>query len=106
MTDYAIVRSGGKQYRVRPGDTVTVERVDGEIGDRIEIGDVLLASVDGQVSVGTPRLEGAAVTAEIKDHAKGKKVVAFRYKNKTRRRTTRGHRQRHTELLIQEITTG
>jgi large subunit ribosomal protein L21 len=106
MSDYAVVRTGGKQYRVRIGDTVTVERLVGEIGDSVNLDDVLLTSIDGEVTIGAPVLEDAAVRAEITDQPRGKKVIHFRYKNKTRQRTKRGHRQLHTDLLVQGISSG
>ena len=106
MSNYAVVRTGGKQYRVRIGDTVTVERLVGEIGDPVNLDDVLLTSIDGEVTIGAPVLEDAAVRAEITDQPRGKKVIHFRYKNKTRQRTKRGHRQLHTDLLVQGISSG
>jgi large subunit ribosomal protein L21 len=104
MPDYAIVRTGGKQYRVRPGDTFTVERLTGEVGDHVSLSEVLLTSIDGSVTVGTPTVEKASVRAEITAHPRGKKVIAFRYKNKTRQRTKHGHRQHYTDLLVQDIS--
>jgi large subunit ribosomal protein L21 len=106
MSDYAVVRTGGKQYRVRTGDTVTVERLVGEIGDSVNLDDVLLTSIDGEVTIGTPVVEKASVRAEITDQPRGKKVIHFRYKNKTRQRTKRGHRQHYTDLLVQGISSG
>lgn len=103
MTDYAIVRTGGKQYRVRPGDTVSIEKLDGEVGDFVNFDEILMTSVDDKVTVGTPLVENATVSAEITDQARAKKVIAFRYKNKTRQRTKRGHRQRYTDVLVQDI---
>lgn len=104
MTDYAIVRTGGKQYRVRPGDTVSIEKLGGEIGDTVNFDEVLMTSVDDKVTVGTPLVENATVRAEITDQARAKKVIAFRYKNKTRQRTKRGHRQNYTDVLVQDIS--
>ncbi len=104
MTDYAIVRTGGKQYRVRPGDTVSIEKLDGEVGDFVSFNEILMTSVDDKITVGTPLVENAAVRAEITDQARAKKVIAFRYKNKTRQRTKRGHRQRYTDVLVQDIS--
>ena len=103
MSDYAIVMTGGKQYRVRPGDTVQIERIPGQAGDTLSLDQVLLTSVDGKVTVGTPLVE-ATVSAEITEQGRAKKVIAFRYKNKTRQRTKRGHRQDYTGLLIKGIS--
>ena len=106
MTDYAIVRTGGKQYRVRPGDTVSIEKLEGEVGDSVNFEEILMTSVDGEVTVGTPLVESATVRAEISNHRRAKKVIAFRYKNKTRQRTKRGHRQNYTDVLVQDISLG
>ena len=104
--EYAIVATGGKQYRVRPGDTIEVEKLTGEVGDAIELEDVLLTSADGEVQVGAPHVSGASVVAQITDHGRSPKVTVFRYHNKTRHRVKRGHRQPFTSLLIQEILPG
>lgn len=104
MTDYAIVRTGGKQYRVRPGDTVSIEKLSGEIGDSVNFDEILMTSVDDKVTIGTPLVENATVSAEITDQARAKKVISLRYKNKTRQRTKRGHRQRYTDVLVQDIS--
>ena len=104
MATYAIFQSGGKQYRVEPGDTVRVESLPYEPGDRVELGDVLLVSRDGDVTVGAPSVPGAVVEAEVVENGKGKKVIVFKYKAKTRYRRMRGHRQRYTELNITDIS--
>ena len=104
MTDYAIVRTGGKQYRVRPGDTVSVEKLGGEVGDFVNFDEVLMTSVDDKVTVGSPLVDNATVRVEITEQGRGKKVIAFRYKNKTRQRTKRGHRQSFTDVLVQDIS--
>ena len=103
MSDYAVFTTGGKQYRVRPGDTIEVERLDGEAGSRIEFTDVLMTSLGGEVAVGKPRLDGAKVVAEIVAQKKGPKVTVFKYKAKTRMRRKRGHRQQQTAINIKEI---
>ncbi|MBI4219759.1 MAG: 50S ribosomal protein L21 [Chloroflexi bacterium] len=103
MTDYAIVRTGGKQYRVRPGDTLEVEKLDGNVGDPVTLGEVLLASIDGKVTVGTPLVPRMAVVAEIAGQGKGEKVTIFKYKAKTRYRRKRGHRQELTTLLVKSV---
>ena len=104
--EYAILATGGKQYRVRPGDTIDVERLPGEVGDSIELEDVRLTSLEGKVSVGTPRVAGAAVVAQIAAHGRGPKVTVLRYHNKTRHHVKRGHRQPCTSLLVKEIVPG
>jgi large subunit ribosomal protein L21 len=104
-TDYAIINTGGKQYRVRAGDTVTVETLKGEVGSDFTFDRVLMTSVDGELSVGAPSVDGATVVGEISEHGKGDKVIALRYKNKTRQRVKRGHRQKFTSVKIKSIST-
>ncbi len=103
-TDYAIINTGGKQYRVREGDTVDVERLPGEVGSDITFDRVLMTSVDGKLTVGAPAVTGATVTGEIADQTKADKVVSLRYKNKTRQRVKRGHRQLVTSVTIKKIS--
>jgi large subunit ribosomal protein L21 len=102
---YAIVRSGGKQYRVREGDEILVERLDADEGSNVAL-DVLLLEDEGTISVGAPLVDGAAVAARVVGPARARKVVSFKYKNKTRRRQTIGHRQEQTRLAITSITAG
>ena len=104
-TDYAIIHTGGKQYRVREGDTLDVERLAGEVGSDITFDLVLMTSVDGKLSIGTPAVTGASVTGEIADHTKADKVISLRFKNKTRQRVKRGHRQPLTSVTIKKIST-
>ena len=104
MNNYAIIRTGGKQYRVRPGDIIQVERLDGEVGDAVKFSEVLMTSMDDNVTIGAPLVAKASVSAEITGQTRGKKVIAFRYKNKTRQRVKRGHRQHYTDLLVQDIS--
>ena len=104
---YAVIRTGGKQYRVTPGQRLVVERLDGETGDEIAFADVLLVrGEDGAVAVGSPTLEQASVKAEIADQRRGRKIPVFKYKSKTRYRRLRGHRQHQTHLRISEIALG
>ena len=104
--EYAIIATGGKQYRVRSGDTIEVEKLPGEVGDSIELQEVLLTSAKGTVRIGAPHVSGARVVAEIASHARSPKVTVFRYHNKTRHRVKRGHRQPYTALLIKDILPG
>ena len=101
---YAIIETGGKQYRVSVGDTLSVERLSAEAGTEITIDRVLLLGGDGATRVGTPTVAGAAVTACIEDHARGEKIVVFKYKAKKRYRRRMGHRQSLTRLAITAIT--
>ena len=101
---YAIVETGGKQYRVKPGDTIAVERVAGEPGEVLDLGRVLLVAGNGESPrVGAPGVDGAVVRAEVLEHARGEKIVVFRYKSKVRYRRKTGHRQALTRLRITDI---
>ncbi len=103
---YAIIRTGGHQYSVREGDTITVELLAGESGDQITFDEVLLVERDGTVQVGAPTVPGAIVTAAVDAQVRGPKLLAMKYKNKTRSRTVRGHHQHLTRLKITSITPG
>ena len=101
---YAVIETGGKQYRVAVGDTITVERLATEAGNEITFDRVLLVGGDGSTRVGTPVVDGAAVTASVDDHHRGEKIVVFKYKPKKRYRRKMGHRQELTRLTITGIT--
>ena len=101
--DYAVFKTGGKQYRVKPGDILDVEKLPGEVDSVAEFGDVLAVSDDGQLTVGSPFVPGASVLAQVQSHYKDRKLIVFKYKAKTRYRRKRGHRQTYTRLLIQDI---
>lgn len=103
MSNYAIVQAGGKQYRVRAGDFIDIEKVDAEIGSTFEISDVLLFSNEGELLVGNPQVEGARVVTEVLEQGKDDKIVVFKYKAKTRYRKKQGHRQRFTRLEVKEL---
>ena len=100
---YAIVRSGGKQYRVEEGALVSVDTVAGKVGDTVTLGDILVIADGDDVKAGQPALDGAKVTAEIVAHGKGPKIDILRYKNKTRQRKSKGHRQDETTIKIMKI---
>ena len=102
--DYAVVRTGGLQFRVSEGDLVRVPRMKSEVGEGIEISDVLALSVGGDVTVGTPLVESAIVRAEVVGHGKGKKVIVFKKKRRKDYRVKKGHRQDFTEIRITGIT--
>jgi len=101
--DYAVVRTGGKQYRVSPGDVIRVETLAAEPGSTIELAEVLLTAAGGAVRVGTPLVDGAKVTAKVVDHGKLKKILVFKMKRRKNERRKRGHRQRTTTLRVLEI---
>ena len=100
----AVIRTGGKQYRVHEGSVLNVPTMDAEPGSRVELRDVLLISNGGNVTIGTPAVDGALVVAEVVEHGRGKKVINFKYKAKVRYRRKRGHRQGFTTLSIREIS--
>jgi len=103
---FAIIRSGGKQYRVRAGDKIAVERLDAAEGAEVSLGDVLLVGDGDQTTVGAPLVAGATVKARVEAHDRAPKVTYFNFKNKTRNKTMRGHRQPQTQLVITDITVG
>jgi large subunit ribosomal protein L21 len=100
---YAVIRTGGKQYRVTPGDLVRVERLDGDVGAVIEFGEVLLASDDAAIRVGCPLLEGAKVLGTIVDQGRSRKVLVFKKKRRKNYRRRHGHRQSITTVRVTEI---
>jgi len=100
---YAILETGGKQYKVRPGDTIQVEKLPGEPGDTVELGRILMVGDVDAVSVGSPVVAGASVVAEVVGQGRGPKIIVFKYKSKVRYRRKTGHRQSLTTLRIKEI---
>ena len=101
---YAIVRTGGKQYQVACGDQVRVEKLAGNVGDSIDLVDVLMVSDGDDVKIGQPVLENAKVTAKIAEQGRGKKVIVFKRKRRKGYRLKKGHRQSYTALKIEEIS--
>jgi large subunit ribosomal protein L21 len=101
--DYAVVRTGGKQYRVSPGDLIRVEAIPGEPGSTVELPEVLLASASGGLRIGTPLLDGVKVTAKVVEQGKAKKILVFKMKRRKNERRKRGHRQRVTTLRVLDI---
>ena len=100
---YAVIRTGGKQYRVSPGEAVEVEKLDGDVGDTITLTDILMVVNGDSVSVGQPIVDGATITAIITGQYRGTKVMVFRYRPKKRIRVRKGHRQYLTRLQIESI---
>lgn len=100
---YAVIETGGKQYRVQEGDTLFVEKISGEEGSNVSFDKVLLTSNDGDVKVGKPYVDGASVDANIVEHGKGKKIIVFKYKAKKDYRRKQGHRQPYTKIKIEKI---
>lgn len=103
---YAVVRTGGKQYRVAPGDVIRVEKLEGHVGDPIQLSEVLLLAGGEQLQLGRPHVAGAAVRAEIVEHGRDRKVMIFKYRRRKRYRRKAGHRQPFTAIKITEIAAG
>jgi len=102
--DYAIMKTGGKQYRVKPGDLLDVEKLPAEEGSYIELGDVLAVSRDGELTLGDPMVADASVLAQVRSQYKDTKILVFKYKRKVRYRRKKGHRQSYTRLYITSIS--
>ena len=101
---YAILETGGKQYKVQKGDVIEVERLDGEVGAQVELGRVLMfAADDGTPKFGNPAIDGAKVFGEVVEQAKGDKIIVFKYKPKVRYRRKTGHRQTVTRIRVGDI---
>jgi len=100
---FAVVKTGGKQYRVAVGDVVKVEKLDGEVGKNITLDEVLMVGDDKGVKVGEPLIKGAAVTAEVLEQKKDKKIIVFKKKRRHNYRRKKGHRQEITVLRVKDI---
>ena len=101
---YAIIRTGGKQYQVSTGERLRVEKIDGNVGDSVELSEVLVVGDGDDVKIGQPTLEGATVIARIVEQGKARKVLVFKKKRRKGYRVKRGHRQLFTALEIGEIS--
>lgn len=101
---YAVIETGGKQYRVSAGEAIYVEKINVNEGDEVVLDRVLLVSKDGKIQVGAPYLEGAKVVAKAAKQGKQKKIIVFKYKAKKNYRKKKGHRQPYTKLVIESIT--
>lgn len=100
---YAVIRTGGKQYRVSEGQLVKIEKLAGEVGDKVTLGDVLFVGGNGEVKIGAPLVTDAKVTGEIVGQGKAKKVLVFKKKRRKSYSRQRGHRQHQTTLKITAI---
>ncbi len=100
---YAIIRTGGKQIKVSPGDIIEVEKLTANEGDEITLAEVLLTSKDDSIQIGTPLVPETAVKATVLAHGRGKKVIVFKLKRRKQYRRKHGHRQDYTRLRIEEI---
>lgn len=102
---YAVIQTGGKQYRVHPGDKIAVERLPGQAGEPVEFHEVLLVADEETVAVGRPLISGAKVTAEIVEQSLGEKLIVFKFRRRKNYRRKRGHRQEYTTIKINSVTT-
>lgn len=100
---YAIIESGGKQYQVKPGEVIFVEKLPAEAGEVVEFDRVLALNKDGSLQVGTPYVPGAKVVGKVLEQGKQKKILVFKYKAKSNYRRRYGHRQPYTKVLVEEI---
>jgi large subunit ribosomal protein L21 len=100
---YAVIESGGKQYRVQPGDTLVVEKLPGSEGDAIQFDRVLLVSGDDSVAIGRPVVDGAKVTGEIVEQGLGDKLTVYKFKRRKNQRKRNGHRQAYTAVAIKTV---
>ncbi|MFD1674998.1 50S ribosomal protein L21 [Alicyclobacillus fodiniaquatilis] len=100
---YAIVETGGKQFKVSQGNTIYVEKLAHEVGETVTLDKVFLVQDNGSVRVGSPYVEGAKVVAKVIEHGRGKKIVVFKYKSKKNYHKKQGHRQPYTKLTIEAI---
>ncbi len=100
---YAVIKTGGKQYRVSAGDSIDVERLPNGVGEQIELDQVLLVAGDSAAQIGKPLVEGARVKATVIRQVKGRKIIVYKYRPRNRYRRKRGHRQHYTRLRIDEI---
>lgn len=101
---YAVIATGGKQYRVAQGDVLRIEKLDADAGATVEFDDVLLVGSGDDVKVGTPRVEGGKVTATVKAHGRGEKISIIKFRRRKHHRKQMGHRQDYTEVEITGIS--
>jgi large subunit ribosomal protein L21 len=101
---YAVVKTGGREYRVSKGDLIRVEKLEGKAGDQVELKDVLMVSKEGETLVGTPHLTHVVIKGEIVQESKGKKVLTYKMKRRKNYRRFKGHRQTYTYLRVNDIT--
>jgi len=100
---YAIIETGGKQYRVQEGDVIRVEKLAAEAGETVEVDRVLAVVSDGDVRIGTPVVNGAKVVLKVLENGKGKKIIVFKYKPKKNYRRKQGHRQPFSKVVVEKI---
>jgi len=99
----AVIKTGGKQYLVSPGQKIKIEKIEKKIGEEVVFPEVLLLEKQKKIEIGTPLIKGAKVISKVLSHGKGKKLIVFKYKAKTRYKVKKGHRQPFTEVEITKI---
>ncbi|NMC26701.1 MAG: 50S ribosomal protein L21 [Syntrophomonadaceae bacterium] len=100
---YAIIQTGGKQYRVQEGDILKIEKLEGEAGDKLILDQVLMVKDDNGTRIGTPTVNDAQVTVEVIEQGREKKIVVYKYKRRKNYRRKQGHRQAYTKVIVQKI---
>ena len=103
---YAVVKTGGREYRVSKGDLIRVEKLEGTVGDQVELKEVLMVSKEGEAQFGTPHLAGVVIKGEIVRESKGEKVLTYKMKRRKNYRRFKGHRQTYTTLKVNDINLG
>ena len=103
---YAVVKTGGREYRVSKGDLIRVEKIEGNVGDQVTLKDVLMVSKEGETQLGTPLLANVAIQGEIVQESKGEKVLTYKMKRRKNYRRFKGHRQTYTYLKVNDINLG
>lgn len=101
---YAVIATGGKQYRVEPGEVLRVEKLNAEAGEQVEFDQVLMLGNGDDISIGTPYVKGGKVSAEVRTHGRAKKIEIVKFKRRKHHRKQMGHRQSYTEIVIKEIS--
>ena len=101
---YAVVKTGGKEYRISQGDLIRVEKMEGKVGDQVTMKDILMISDEDKVQVGNPFLTNAVITGEIVQQVRGKKVLIYKMKRRKNYRRTKGHRQTYTYVRVNDIS--
>ncbi len=101
---FAVIKTGGKQYKVSEGDKIFIEKIPQKEGEKFEFDKILLFADGQEIKIGRPRVEGAKVAAKVLEHGLGKKKIVFRYKSKTRYKKKKGHRQPYTKVEITKIS--
>ena len=100
---YAVIKTGGKQYRVEKGESILVEKIEAKAGDKVELDSVLMVGKKDDVTIGRPTVSGAKVLAEVVKQKRGPKIIVFKKRSKKHYKRTQGHRQNYTELKITDI---